>query len=170
MSREITGSISTRQVSGSAGVKVPVSGLLNVGSKPIKELRFLPRSEFPETGHINILYIDTVGNAIYYWNDSAYIPLSGGEETEKVIAKTTAQWAETPSLISRYGVMYIYTDYRQENGVYIPAIKIGDGNAYVIDLAFFDTGVTEADRARWDNKVAVKLSPLDAENMILYTD
>lgn len=157
-------------VQGLVQVELPIRGLVSVGSKSVKELRFLPRSEFPEYGHDNILYVDTDGNTIYYWNVDSYVALSGGSETCKIIAKTTAEWAIERTLLSDYGSIYIYTDYRQESGVNIPAIKIGDGLAYVVDLPFFDTGVTEADRLRWDNKVSVMLSPIDNENLILYTD
>lgn len=155
---------------GSAQVKVPVQGVLNIGTKPIKELRFMPRSQFPEEGIRNILYIDTTANGMYYWDGTAYIALSGGESSDSVIAHTTAQWAEHGSEVSKYGVIYIYTDYRQEDEVNIPAVKVGDGSTYIADLPFFSTGVTPSDRERWDNKVSAKISPLDPENLILSTD
>ena len=44
----------------------------------MKELRFMPYSEFPEEGREDVLYIDTDGNAMYYWNGTEYIALSGG--------------------------------------------------------------------------------------------
>lgn len=161
--------LQTGRISGRAQVRIPVAGMVSVSNKPIKELRFLPFDEFPETGLANILYVDTTHNVIYYWNDHAFVPLSGGEETEKVVAKSTAQWAELTTLVSKYGVIYIYTNYRQEDGVDIPAMKVGDGSAYVVDLPFFDTGVTPSDRLRWDNKVSAKISPVDEENLLLYT-
>jgi hypothetical protein len=158
-------------VNGAVNMRVPISGIVNVANKPIKELRFMPYEQFPEVGREETLYIDTLGEAIYYWNGTAYVVLSGsGGSGDKIMAKTTAQWAQQTSLVSVYGGIYIYTDYRQEDGVNIPAMKIGDGNAYVVDLPFFSTGCTEADRQRWDNKVSAKLSPLDLENLVLYTD
>ena len=159
-------------IKGNANVRVPIQGLINVGTKTIKELRFLPISEFPESGQTNILYIDTTNSVIYYWDGAQYVELSGGggSGTGNIYAKTTAQWAQTIGLVSQYGALYIYTDYRQESGVDIPAVKIGDGTTYVSDLPFYSTGVTENDRQRWDNKVSAKISPLDPENLILSTD
>lgn len=152
-------------IKGNATLRVPIQGLINVGTKAIKELRFLPISEFPESGQTNILYIDTTNSVIYYWDGTQYAELSG-----IIYAKTTEQWAQTIGLVSKYGAIYIYTDYRQESGVDIPAVKIGDGTTYVSDLPFYSTGVTENDRQRWDNKVSAKISPLDPENLILLTD
>lgn len=159
-------------ISGTANMRIPVQGLLSVGAKQIKELRFLPISEFPETGQLNILYIDTTNSVIYYWDGIEYKELSGsgGGDSGKIYAKTTAEWAQAIDVQSQYGAIYIYTDYRQEDNVNIPAMKIGDGMAYVVDLPFFSTGVTEKDRERWDNKVTAFISPLDPENVIFSTD
>lgn len=157
-------------LTGSADIRIPLYGAIGISNKVMKELRFMPYDEFPTTGRENTLYIDTVGNSIYYYDGSTYIPIGGSASEAVVVAKTTAQWAQQTTMMSTYGGIYIYTDYRQENDMNIPAMKIGDGLAYVVDLPFFDTGVTEADRQRWDNKVSVKLSPIDSENLILYTD
>lgn len=157
-------------VTGSTVLRVPISGMVNVAGKLVKELRFLPFSEFPEVGREETLYIDTTNEVIYYWNGTAFVILSGTGSGDKIMAKTTAQWAQETSLVSVYGGIYIYMDYRQESGDNIPAMKIGDGNAYVVDLPFFSTGCTEADRQRWDNKVSAMLSPLDSETLVLYID
>lgn len=154
-------------ITGTANVRIPIQGLLSVGAKGAKELRFLPRSEFPEYGASAVLYIDTTNNKIYYWHDGQYEELSA---TIPIMARTTAEWNSPPFIQSQYGFIYIYTDYRMEGNNYIPAIKIGDGNAYVVDMPFFSTGVTEQDRQRWDNKVSAAISPLDVENLILSTD
>lgn len=167
-------------ITGNSDVRIPVQGLVRtnqklqgnvgIGSKGVKELRFLPRSEFPEQGSSSILYIDTTNNGIYYWNGSIYEELSSEADQSNIYAKTKAEWAQQISLVSEFGSLYIYTDYRQEDGVNIPAMKIGDGMAYVVDLPFFSTGVTEQDRQRWDNKVSAFISPLDPENVIFSTD
>lgn len=149
----------------SGGVYAAIAG----GSKLIRELWFSPRSEFPEQGQAKILYIDTADNRMYYWSETVYVELIGSMSAN-IVAKTTAQWAASASTLSQLGWIYIYTDYRQEGGVDIPAIKIGDGHAYVVDLPFFSTGVTEADRTRWDNKVSARIAVSDHEKLELYTD
>ena len=105
---------------------------------------------------------------------------------------TTAHWAERIDLISEEGSIYVYSDYSSKeddngNAITIPAIKIGDGLAYVIDLPFCtnsselplddivnyvenalsanDSLVTVADRQRWDNKVSVAVDMFDSENL-----
>lgn len=78
-----------------------------------------------------------------------------------VIMKTKAEWAELPTLKSIKGCFYVYTDYRQEEDpetheiTNIPAMKIGDGEAYVIDLPFETIAITEEDIARWNDHVGV---------------
>ena len=158
-----------RAASGSVSYRAPISGVTGVGSKPIRELWFGPRNDFPTIGSPTMLYTDTDNSVIYYWSGTAYLDISGNVQIP-IVAKTKAEWAVSTSIKSNLGWIYIYIDYRQEEDHNIPAIKIGDGNAFVVDLPFFDTGVTESDRQRWDNKVAATLSDSDDENLILYTD
>lgn len=59
---------------------------------------------------------------------------------------TTANWNSHPSIIPMRGEVIIYTDHSQitdEFGdtVNVPGIKIGDGNAYLIDLPFVGADV-----------------------------
>ena len=67
-----------------------------------------------------------------------------------------AEWAQNPHFMSVKDVLYIYTDYREETDpeagqiTLIPAIKIGDGMAYVVDLPFATLAITPEDIARWD--------------------
>lgn len=167
--KTVMGVVTNRfEIDGAARLKVGINGTAMVGGKAVKELRFLPLTQFPDKGLANTLYIDVENDRIYYWDGSMYRSL-GGQDSEIVIAKTTNEWESDPQHKSVYGAMYIYTDYRYEDAVPIPAIKIGDGEAYVVDLPFFDTGVTQSDRSRWDNKVSVTMSIGDPENLILYT-
>lgn len=83
---------------------------------------------------------------------------------------TTANWNATPSLESQKGAIYIYSDYKKDaNNKDVPGIKIGDGDAYVIDMPFIDAPlwehinnsgihVTPAEKEFWNNKVTAYLS------------
>ena len=86
-----------------------------------------------------------------------------------VSENTTAGWAENPTYIPKKGEIVLYTDYaHDESGNPIPAIKTGDGAAYVADLPFVGDDVrldllahindpaphvTDAERAFWNNKL-----------------
>ena len=98
-------------------------------------------------------------------------PGSGGCRKE-VISNTTEAWNSNPQLMSVKDIIYVYTDHSIINGHPIPAIKVGDGLAYLIDLPFVSSGteVTPEQIAAWDNKVAAIIDPNDPETLILYTD
>lgn len=86
-----------------------------------------------------------------------------------VSENSVAGWTENPTYVPRAGEIVLYTDYAHDDeGNPIPAIKVGDGNAYVADLPFVgddvrlnllehinDTvsHVTDAERAFWNNKL-----------------
>lgn len=96
----------------------------------------------------------------------------------RVLYATTATWNSQPQLIADRGYLYIYADYKQnEQGQNIAGIKVGDGNAYLIDMPFTDDlyarhiedtvlHISQEDRDRWDNKVTCFLDPLDANILI----
>jgi hypothetical protein len=87
----------------------------------------------------------------------------GGGDTE-IIVHTTAEWQNLTSLVSKKGGIYIWSDYKTENGIDIPAIKIGDGLAYVVDLPFATQAITLSQIQSWNNKVSARIS---GENLIL---
>ena len=99
----------------------------------------------------------------------------------KVLYATTATWNSRPQLISEKGYIYIYSDYRQnEQGQNIPAMKVGDGSAYLIDMPFSDDiiydhiqdemiHVTPAEKDFWNNKVRCYLSEVQDDNLIFTT-
>ena len=96
---------------------------------------------------------------------------AGGGKKE-VISNTTEGWNSQPQLISAKDVIYVYTDFATVEGQDVPNVKIGDGNAYLIDLPFLvsDSGITPADIESWNNKVCAFIDPLDSENLVLSND
>lgn len=86
---------------------------------------------------------------------------------------TTAEWASFPDYIPPAGMLVVYTDYKQTddgqgNITLIPGIKIGDGNAYLVDKPFVTDAVdaeitehindmvkhiTQNEREFWNNKL-----------------
>lgn len=165
---DITGDVTSRSpISGSITVRVPIGGNVSGGNKQIRELRFLPISEFPEVGRMEVLYVDTSHDKTYYWDGAMYRSLD--RPGYEILAKTTAEWNALPGYVSKSGSIYIYTDYsKDDQSRDIPALKIGDGLAYVVDLPFM-ASVTEADREFWNNKVSAAIHPTDNENLVLYT-
>jgi hypothetical protein len=65
-----------------------------------------------------------------------------------VTRDTTANWNEVRSFIPKRGEIIVYTDHGHVNDgngntIDIPGIKIGDGNAYLIDLPFVGTDISQ---------------------------
>ena len=91
---------------------------------------------------------------------------------------TTAYWNNQLSYVPRRGLMIVYTDHGQTwEGRDIPGIKIGDGNAYLVDLPFVGAEyaadclrqlevhvrnggihVTPEEKERWNNKLSYAIS------------
>lgn len=95
--------------------------------------------------------------------------------------KTTAQWNEDLTYVPALGEIIIYLDHDSydDNGttVNVPDIKIGDGQAYCVDLPFIhqaekerilaqiethvnnsDIHVTTSDKTFWNNKLNYSIS------------
>lgn len=54
---------------------------------------------------------------------------------------STEYWNTHPTIVSMKGTIYIYSDYSKDpEGRDIAAFKVGDGNAYLIDLPFSTSG------------------------------
>jgi len=93
---------------------------------------------------------------------------------------TTANWNNAVGFIPLEGEIIIYTDYDTVDGVNIPAMKIGDGKAYVQDLPFMTAGVDQQDflehirdnvrhtsqqeKEYWNEKVSIE--KVEQENLI----
>lgn len=113
---------------------------------------------------------NVIGNATVRQNISGEMRI-GGSTIRQVVSGTTEYWNSQTTLVSVKDTVYVYTDYETVEGEAIPNIKIGDGDAYVIDLPFISgSGVTAEQIANWDNKVSVMVDPTNPENIIFYTD
>ena len=100
----------------------------------------------------------------------------------KIRINTTANWNADKSYIPDVGVLIIYTDGATEGDKPVPKIKVGDGNAYLIDLPFSDIDIrnlldehisnqtihiTDDERASWNNKVSISVNQANEE--IIFT-
>lgn len=100
----------------------------------------------------------------------------------KIYYDTTENWNNQPTLVSEEGSIYIYSDgkivEKEGESIVIPRIKIGDGNAYLIDKPFIDSDIrekietlvtiTQEDIDRWNSQLDVKINNVDEENLIFY--
>ena len=111
--------------------------------------------------------------------------IGGTDDYEELINKPihvgmTGEWNAQKGLIGKKDHIYVYTDYETLDGVDIPALKIGDGKAYLIDIPFADGNatalldhvknkivhLTAEERAFWNNKVTCFLSQENAETVV----
>ena len=102
---------------------------------------------------------------------------------------TTEYWNSQPTLIGKNNHIYVYTDYTTitSDGEIknVPNIKIGDGNAYLIDNPFITTSIedllqshigdnikhiTDDERSLWNGKVTCYLSAADNETIVFTTN
>lgn len=110
------------------------------------------------------------------------IDLAGGGGGKcKVLYDTTENWNSQPQMVSKRGYIYVYSDYKQIDGKYIAGIKVGDGQTYLIDMAFVDeiyaehiqdvvVHITDAEREFWNNKVrCYMVDETVGENLIFTT-
>lgn len=100
---------------------------------------------------------------------------------------TTVNWNAQPTFVPLDGEIIIYTDYETKivdgKTINIPAIKIGDGNTYGVDLPFVndslrdqimehinntDVHTTLAEKLFWNNKINVTDSQEVIDNMLIF--
>lgn len=98
---------------------------------------------------------------------------------KQVLFNTTAAWNAQVQLTSEPDTLYIYTDHQTDSqGNKIAGIKVGDGNAYLIDMPFTDEvimehindnvrHITAEERAFWNNKVSCYFA--DGDRVIFTT-
>lgn len=114
------------------------------------------------------LYVDCYGTIS--WKEG---PGGGSESSVRILYNTVDGWNSQKQLVSQLGSVYVYTDkdkYITDTGeiIWIPGIKIGDGNAYLIDKPFITTAVEQklikhmedvlthiqpGEREKWNNKL-----------------
>ena len=88
----VTGDVSSQNVSGLVSRGRNLSGTVQIGGKSFRELRFMPYDEFPSVGFENVLYIDTEGNGIYYY-DRLYIRLTGENVIDDLLVALDKTWS-----------------------------------------------------------------------------
>lgn len=98
---------------------------------------------------------------------------------DNLLVATTEQWNSRRELVGEKNVVYVYTDFEiSPDGQAIPAFKVGDGLAYLIDLPFNNDiairhihntliHVTPEEKEFWNNKVTAYLNADDLEELIL---
>lgn len=113
------------------------------------------------------------------------VELTGHQTSESlyiVSENTVSGWAQTPTYVPKKGEIILYTDYAQDDQENpLPAIKMGDGSAFVADLPFVNDDIrinllehindrvvhiTNAERNFWNNKLNYEYDMGD-ENLIL---
>lgn len=102
---------------------------------------------------------------------------------QRVYSNTTAVWNAQRELVGEKDVIYVYTDGSSytdgnNNTVYLPALKIGDGQGYLIDAPFVGDArliqhinnttihVTPEEKEFWNNKVTVDETYVSNEKII----
>jgi len=77
---------------------------------------------------------------------------SGCGNCPNIVYHTMTEWARIPDYLSNKGTLYIYADYRTEDGINIPRIKIGDGVNSLSNLPFATMSITDDDMSYWDGR------------------
>lgn len=106
-------------------------------------------------------------------------------DVAKILTGTQAQWNSDPQRIAEKNTIYIYTDHETnpETGEPIPAMKVGDGRTYLIDMEFItdyaaellahinngDIHVTLEEKRFWNNKVTCDESMLVVGSELILT-
>lgn len=124
-------------------------------------------------------YLDPNGLSQYDALIKQYI---ADTEVTKVLYADTATWNSQAQLVSQQGYIYIYSDHQQDSsGNDIPGIKVGDGNAYLIDLPFSTKlidehiadaviHITSAERDFWNNKVTCYIDDNNITRLVFSKD
>ena len=113
---------------------------------------------------------------------SGIMGIGSGGGSSNIFYGTTQFWNEKPTLIATRGAIYVYSDHSKDpDNKDIPAIKIGDGTSYLIDMPFTDDAyarhildivvhITQEEREFWNNKVTSYINKNNAQNIVFTTD
>lgn len=106
-----------------------------------------------------------------------------GEKVARVISGTVEYWRTQSSYVPPKGTILIYTNYMIDEDRNIPAFKIGDGNAYAVDLPFIGgteqlldhisnlgIHVTQNEKLFWNSKWRGYLDPSNLERLVFTTN
>lgn len=131
-----------------------------------------------------------VNNIIYDIRDNS-IPAWAKQEDMTVKHNLTEYWNNHRDFIPKAGELIVYDDFdtmpsENEGEVQlIPNIKVGDGNAFLIDLPFIDAKarqtitdhindstvhITDGERLFWNNKVTCFLDTINTEQIVFTKD
>ena len=115
-----------------------------------------------------------VGDGTSKFCNLPYVTSPGSADAD-IVAKTRQEWQNDPGFVPHKGQVVIWTDRSTlSSGVVVPGIKIGDSNAYNIDLPFVgddvaeqamaalaahvsntDVHLQEKERDKWNHKISV---------------
>ena len=124
-------------------------------------------------------FLDEAGLGQYDTLIKQYI---GSEGYCKILYGTTSEWNSQAQLISQINRIYVYTDYYTDSsGNPVPGVKIGDGNAYLIDRPFITKildehladqirHITSEERSFWNNKVTCFIDPNNTTRLVFTKD
>lgn len=147
----------------------------------------------------NTPFVIDLPNGEHIWVDfnSGEEMNSGFESTSNMNARfsvsgviyydTEEHWNSKRLIIAEYKAIYVYSNYSyieddEGNRVPVPAIKIGDGTSYLIDMPFVGQDIrdallehidnttihiTSSEREFWNNKVSAFVLANDPERLIL---
>lgn len=140
-------------------------------------LRYDFVSEFPPIGDERLIYLALNTMTMYLWDDQTMSYKSITNSENAIYIDTTENWNSKISFIPNQKDIIIYSDHGhiddgEGNSIDVPAIKVGDGNAYLIDLPFVGDDsrnqifyeirrhtenelihVSQNDRLFWNNKL-----------------
>lgn len=120
---------------------------------------------------------------------AANLAMSGRAADIPIHYGTCEYWNSQPDLVGKKSHIYVYSDYVETEidgkMVSVPNIKIGDGNAFLIDNPFVTASVddllklhisdssvhvSDDERNFWNSKVRCYIDPENEESVIFTTD
>lgn len=125
---------------------------------------------------------DIVSGGVSIVDENGVADVSGAVGTVKIYRATTEDWDSQTTLVSEADAIYIYTDHDTYDDEDLPAIKIGDGTSFLIDMPFItdhtsellnhladgDIHVTIQEKTFWNNKVSCDESRITSDNLLIF--